>query len=106
MPSTTILHQYSPSYDLPQTTVTTSNTISLPFTYYQTSPIKQFEYNNKTTNFDQISAWLDHTEIMTKEEQDQEDLVFIDENQQQSISSSLDEIDRQSKHHTFFLLYP
>jgi hypothetical protein len=101
------LRQYSTSYDLPSSTVATSNTISLPFTYYQNSPIKKFQYNNKkpmesyvtkTTNFDKISAWLDHTELMIPEEDDQSDLLFIDEIQQESISSSPIEFDHKSKH--------
>jgi len=106
MSTTNILRQYSTSYNLPLSSVPTSNTISLPFTYYRNSPIKIFEYDNKkiresyvnkTTNFDKISAWLDHTEIMTQEEQEDNDILFIDEIQQQSISSSPIEIDHKCK---------
>jgi hypothetical protein len=96
MSSANILRQYSTSYNIPlSSSVTKSNTISLPFTYYHNSPIKKFEYNNKkseesyvikATNFDKISAWLDHTEMMTHEEEDENDLLFIDEIQEQSIS--------------------
>jgi hypothetical protein len=103
MSSTNILRQYSTSYNLPLSSIKTSNTISLPFTYYHNSPIKKFQHNNKTinesyvtkaTNFDKISAWLDHTEMMI---QNDNDLLFIDESQQQSISSSPIEIDYQCK---------
>lgn len=106
MSTTSILRQYSTSYDLPLSSVTTSNTISLPFTYYQNSPIKKFEYNNKNTkesyvtkatNFDKISAWLDHTELTTPEEEDENDILFIDENQEQSIPSSPVEMDYKCK---------
>jgi hypothetical protein len=84
--------QYSTSYHLPSSV---NNTISLPFTYYRKS-LKQTNesYITKATNFEKISAWLDHTEITTH---DDNDLLFIDECEQESISSSPIEIDRQSK---------
>jgi hypothetical protein len=95
-----ILRQYSTPYDPP---LTTSNTISLPFTYYHNSPI-QHDYKNKqdidsyvikTTNFEKISAWLDHTDMTIREEQSDNDLLFIDESHRQSFSSSPTEIDKQ-----------
>jgi len=110
MSSTNILRQYSTSYDIPlSSSLTTSNTISLPFTYYHNSPIKKFEYNNKkskesyvtkATNFDKISAWLDHTEMVTyeQEEENENDLLFIDEiQQQQSISPCPIDFDHKCK---------
>ena len=97
------IRQYSTTYDLPPSTIATSNTISLPFTYAQNSPIKKIPLNNKksmdsyvtkTTNYDRISAWLDHTDLMIREE---DDLLFIDENQRDSISSSPTDFDYTSK---------
>jgi hypothetical protein len=107
MSSTAILRQSLASNDLPSSSsMTTSNTISLPFTYYHNSPRKS-EYNNKqnnesyvtkATNYEKISAWLNHTEILTPDEQDNNNnLQFIDEIPQQSIPSSPSEIDYQSK---------
>ncbi|CAF2983728.1 unnamed protein product [Rotaria sp. Silwood2] len=103
MPSTNTFDQYSASYDLPSSTITTCNKISIPFTYYHHSPIKSKCYNKqnhvsyvtKATNFEKISAWLDHTEMMTNDEQYLDELLFIDEIQEQSISSSPIEIDYQ-----------
>jgi hypothetical protein len=89
--STNILRQYhqqSTIYDvLPSSLPTNNNNVSLPFTYYCNSPIRQ-----SRANFDKISAWLDHTEKMSKNEQDSHDLLFIDSSQQQSMSSSSAEI--------------
>jgi hypothetical protein len=100
MSSTTLLRQYSTSYVLPSSTIPTSNTISLPFTYYHQSPIKKIPYNEssitKTTNFDKISAWLDHTELIPR---DDHDFFFIDDIQQQSISPSPIPIDHSSTYH-------
>ncbi|CAF0997065.1 unnamed protein product [Rotaria sordida] len=112
MPSSNIFDQYSTSYDLPLSTITTNNTISIPFTYYHHhSPIKSKYYNQqnhvscitKTTNFEKISAWLDHTEMMTYDKQYFDELLFIDEIQEQSISPSPIEIDYQSKITFLFL---
>jgi hypothetical protein len=94
--STNILrqyHQHSAMYDMIPSTLVTSNTISLPFTYYQDSPIQQTR-----ANFEKISAWLDHTVNMAKKEQDNNHVLFIDASQQQSISSSSSvEIDNKGK---------
>ncbi len=56
-------------------------------------------YVTKTTNYDKISAWLDHTNLMIREE---DDLLFIDEIQQESISSSPTEFDYQSRYRISF----
>jgi hypothetical protein len=106
MSSTVILRQSLASNDLPSlSSITTSNTISLPFTYYNNSPRKS-EYNNKktnesyvtkATNYEKISAWLNHTEILSRDEQDNQNLLFVDGIQPRSISSSPSEIDYQSK---------
>jgi hypothetical protein len=96
--SANILRQYrqqSPIYDIlpSSSTLGTNNTISLPFTYYYNSPIRQ-----SRANFEKIAAWLNHTEKLTKIEQDSNDLSFIDNtSQQQSISSSSVDIDNQGK---------
>ena len=93
--STNILRQYhqqSTIYDVLPSSLPTNNNVSLPFTYYHNSPIRQ-----SRANFEKISAWLDHTEKMSKNEQDIQDLLFIDSSQQQSISSSSAEIDNQGK---------
>ncbi|CAF1270734.1 unnamed protein product [Adineta steineri] len=93
--STDMILQCSKSCNL-----SSDNAITLPFIYYNKLS-KQSEYNNKenhesylngTTNFEKISAWLDHTEIIT---QDHSDLLFIDDILQESIPSSPAEIDRK-----------
>ncbi|CAF3786176.1 unnamed protein product [Adineta steineri] len=103
--STNILRQYHqqaviydvippppPPPTLPaSSSLVTNNTISLPFTYYHDSPIQQ-----PRTNFEKISAWLDHTEKMTQNEQvNINSLSFIDGSQQLSTSSSTAEIDNK-----------
>jgi hypothetical protein len=104
--STNVLRQYrqqSPIYDiLPSASLSAiNNTISLPFTYYPNSPIRQ-----SRANFDKIAAWLNHTEKLTTNEGDSNDLSFIDKSQQQSTSSSIAEIDNQGKRNSisFFFL--
>ncbi|CAF1106751.1 unnamed protein product [Adineta ricciae] len=80
--STNILRQYhqqSTIYDVLPSSLVASNTISLPFTYYQDSPIQQ----SKTT-YDKISAWLDQQAKITQTELDHQDLPYIHDNQQQS----------------------
>jgi hypothetical protein len=85
--SNNILRQYrqhSPIYNvLPASSLLKCNTVTLPFTYYYNSPIRQ-----SRANFEKISAWLNHTEKIRKNEQDNHDLLFIDTSQQQSTSSS------------------
>ncbi|CAF3474864.1 unnamed protein product [Rotaria sordida] len=84
--STNILrqyHQHTTIYDVVPSSLITSNTISLPFTYYHDSPKRQ-----SRGNFDKISAWLNHTEKMEKNEQYKNDILFIDPNQQKTKSSS------------------
>lgn len=74
--STNILRQYhqnSTAYDVCPSSLTTSNSISLPFTYYHDSPIQQ-----SRGNFEKISAWLDHTEKLTKTEPDKIQVSFTD----------------------------
>jgi hypothetical protein len=94
--STNILRQYrqySPIYNvLPSSSLPINNAISLPFTYYYNSPIRQSK-----TNFEKISAWLNHTEKLTKNQQNSNDLSFIDTSQQQSTSSSSADINNQGK---------
>ena len=109
MPST-IRREYSTSYDLSSSTIPSSQTISLPFTYYPNSTTSSSSSSNrihsiKTTKFDQISAWLDRSESLIEEEEEEEDFdddnqldfLFIDEFQEQNQSSSSIEIDHQSK---------
>ncbi|CAF3413689.1 unnamed protein product [Rotaria sp. Silwood1] len=103
MPPTNTFDQYSTSYDIPSSTITTNNTTSIPFTYYHHSPIKSkyytqqnhVSYVTKATNFEKISAWLDHTEMMKHDRPYFDELLFIDEMQEQSISPSPIEIDYQ-----------
>jgi hypothetical protein len=99
--STNILRQYrqhSPIYNvLPSSSLPINNAISLPFTYYYNSPIRQ-----SRTNFEKISAWLNHTEKLTKNQQNSNDLSFIDTSQQQSTSSSSADIDNQGKKKSCF----
>lgn len=100
---------YSTNYDH-TTSITTSNTISIPFTYYQCSPVKSKYYDKpkpethvaKVTNFEKIAAWLNHTQQMKQDKNDNEDDdfdegLFIEEFQEQSISPSSIDIDYQSK---------
>jgi len=102
--STNILRQYrqhSPIYNvLPSSSLPINNAISLPFTYYYNSPIRQ-----SRANFEKISAWLNHTEKPKKNQQDSNDLSFIETSQQQSTSSSSSaaDIDNQGKRKAFFL---
>ncbi len=94
--STNVLRQYrqpSPIYNvLPPSSLTTNHTISLPFTYYRNSPIRQ-----SRANFEKIAAWLNHTEKISKKDRDSQDLLFIDTSQRPSISSSSVELDKQGK---------
>ena len=105
MPPTNILEEYSTLHELPTSSMTTSKTIILPFTYYPDLPIKtechiksnQKFSTSKATSFEKISAWLHGTEMVTPEEQTVDDLLFIDDIQEQSISLSPIEIDYQGK---------
>ncbi len=85
--------QQSPIYDvLPSSSsLIINNGISLPFTYYYNSPIRQ-----SRNNFEKISAWLSHTE---KSKYNSNEFLFIDTNQQplMSSSSSSHEVDNQGK---------
>lgn len=95
--SSNILRQYSqqsPIYDrLPSSTsITTNNTVSLPFTYYQNSPIGQSK-----ANFEKISAWLSHTEKSINGADQDKNLAFIDAIYRPSASSSSNDVDDHGK---------
>ncbi len=95
--STNRLRQYrqqSPIYDvLPSSSsLIMNNAVSLPFTYYYNSPIRQ-----SRANFEKISAWLNHTDKLNKNKHDSNEFLFIDINQHPSTSSSFHEIDNQGK---------
>ncbi|CAF0928428.1 unnamed protein product [Rotaria sp. Silwood1] len=84
--STNILrqyHQHTTIYDVLPSSLTTSNTISLPFTYYNNSPMRQ-----SRGNFEKISAWLNQTEKITKNGQHRNDISFINSSKQKTTSSS------------------
>lgn len=88
--STNRLRQYrqqSPIYDVfPSSSLSSTinpNPISIPFTYHQTSPIRQ-----SRATYEKISAWLNHTEKLIKPKPPSEDSLFIDANNEQSHSSS------------------
>lgn len=111
---TTIQREYPTSYDLSSSTIPNSQTISLPFTYYPNSTSSS-NHRIQTTNFDQISAWLDRSESLIEEEEEEEDddddadqldLLFIDEFQEQNHSSSSIEIDYQSKSSLAYCVCP
>ncbi|CAF5213605.1 unnamed protein product, partial [Rotaria magnacalcarata] len=107
MQSTNTFDHYSTYHGFPSSSITTSNTIAIPFTYYHNSPIKSKYYNKpnaelytaRVTNFEKISAWLNYTDSMTQkeDEEDSDEFMFIDEVQEQSISPSPLNIDYQSK---------
>ncbi|CAF2395820.1 unnamed protein product [Rotaria sp. Silwood2] len=88
-------HQYTTIYDVLPSSITTSNTISLPFTYYNDSPIRQSK-----GNFEKISAWLNDTEKMIKNKQHKNDILFIDPSQQKTTLSSMIKNDDQVKKNT------
>lgn len=94
--STNILRRYrqqSPIFNvLPSSSLEKNNKVSLPFTYYYNSPIRQ-----SRANFEKIAAWLNHTDKLSEPEQNSSDLSFIDTSQQQSASSSSGDIDNQGK---------
>lgn len=85
-----ILRQYYPHHDsdiydiLPSTSLATSKTITLPFTYYNETKIRPSK-----TNFEQISAWLNHNEARSS-------------GCEPSLSLSSLELDRQGKKTNFF----
>jgi hypothetical protein len=102
--SANIIRQYHPrstAYDhvLPSS-LPTSHTISLPFTYYNNSPLK-----HSKTNFEKISAWLDHTETMAKHEHDRNGSLVFDRNQQRTKSSASTERDNQGKMNSISFLF-
>ena len=75
-------HQDTSIYDvLPSSSLVTSKTISLPFTYYHTSSIR-----SSRTNFEQISAWLNDSRTHSRSSQ-----------QEPSISLSSIELDQLGK---------
>lgn len=75
------------SYNHPPLSMETSQTISLPFTYFQTSSIPSEE--RKTKTFDQIAAWLNHHD-------ESPDLKYIDENRSSLSSQNIDDPGRKS----------
>ena len=77
--STDMLRQY---YDVLPSSKTTNN-VSLSWTYYPNLPIRY-----SRTNFEKISAWLDHAERLKRNQSDGNKLLHIDRNKQNSISSS------------------
>ena len=83
--STNILRQYhqqSTLYDVLPPSMSTSKTVSLPFTYYQHSPIRQSK-----TNFEQISAWLNHTEEVTEVTQKKHSIPYSRQHRKATMSS-------------------
>jgi hypothetical protein len=93
--STNILrqyHQHSSFYDVLPSSPATNKPISLPFTYCQDSPIGQAR-----TNYEKISAWLNHTDDLKKTSHDDLRRPLKNANRQQLISSS--SVDNHGKRH-------
>ena len=69
--------QYSATLEPPPllSSLTTSNTISLPFTYYHESPVDE-ESTIRASNFDHVAAWLHHAHVT---DDDGTGILFIDE---------------------------
>ncbi|UJR28288.1 hypothetical protein I4U23_009536 [Adineta vaga] len=86
-------HQQSTVYDVIPSSLATSHTISLPFTYYQDSPIQPTR-----ATYEKISAWLDQQAKMTQTELiDNHDLsVLHGKNQQQTAVLPTEQIDNKA----------
>ena len=71
--------QYSTTHEPPllssSASLTTSNTISLPFTYYHESPVDE-DSTIRASNFEHVAAWLHHAHVT---DDDGTGILFIDE---------------------------
>jgi hypothetical protein len=100
--STNRLRQYrqqSPIYDvLPSSSsLIINHGISLPFTYYSNSPIRQ-----SRANFEKIAAWLNHTD---KLKYNSNEFLFIDTHQQPSSSHVIDNQGKRKKKNSTLLVH-